>query len=261
LRYHPSIIAQAAATLSHFAPNRVYLGVGTGEALNEYAAVGEWPGYEERQERLAEAIELIRELWTGKDVTFKGRYYSTDKARLYTPPATPIPIYISALVPHSAEFAGKHGDGLFSVGGKEPEIYKKLISSFEQSAKGAGKDPKKLPRLIELNVGYTEDMDAAIQEQLKYWASTYIPALFDQKIYSPAMAQENGQVIGADTVKKTGCFSQNIDDHVKYVQQHIDLGFDSIYFHSAGPDQTAFLKSYGRDVLPRLQKQHAGIFG
>ena len=260
LRYHPAIIAQASATLSHFAPNRIYLGVGTGEALNEYAATGMWPEYEERQERLLEAIELIRELWTGKDVTFRGKYYQTDKARLYTPPVSPIPIYISALVPHSAEFAGKYGDGLFSVGGKQPEIYKQLMSSFEESAKAAGKDPKKLPRLIELNVSYTQDIDAAIQEQLKYWASTYVPALFDQKIYSPAMAQENGEVVGADTVKKTGCFSSQIDDHVKYVQQHIDLGFDTIYFHSAGPDQSAFLKDYGRDVLPKLQKQGAGLF-
>ncbi len=260
LRYHPAIIAQAAATLSHLAPNRVYLGLGTGEALNEYAVTGEWPGYEERQEMLTEAIELIRELWTGKDVSFKGNYYQTEKARLYTPPASPIPIYISALVPQSAKFAGKYGDGLFSVGGKQPDIYKQIISNFEESAKAVGKDPKKMPRLIELNVGYTQNIEEAIQEQLKYWASTYIPALFDQKIYAPAMAQENGEVIGADTVKKTGCFSANINDHVKYVQQHIDLGFDTIFFHSAGPEQSAFLKAYGQDVLPKLQNQHAGLF-
>ena len=94
--------------------------------------------------------------------------------------------------------------------------------------------------------------DEAVQAMLKYWASTFVPTLFDQKIYSPAMAQENGEVIGADTVMKTSCISANPDDHVKFVQQYIDLGFDQVFFHTAGPDQKAFLEGYGRDVLPRL---------
>ena len=106
LRYHPSIIAQAAATVSCFAPGRTYLGVGTGEALNEYASTGLWPEYEERLERLIEAIELIRTLWSGEEVTYEGKYYQTRKAKLYTPPASPIPIYVSTLAPHSARYAG-----------------------------------------------------------------------------------------------------------------------------------------------------------
>ncbi len=253
LRYHPSVIAQAAATVSCFAPGRSYLGVGTGEALNEYAATGEWPGYEERQERLAEAIDLICALWSGEQVSYEGKYYKTRKAKLYTPPAASIPLYVSTMTPNSAAFAGKYGDGLITVGGKQPEMYSQLFAQFEKGAKEAGKDPSKMPRLIELNVAYGEDIEGAIQEQLKYWASTYVPALFDQKIYSPAMAQENGEVIGADTVKKTGCFSSNPDDHVKYIQKHIDMGFNVIFLHSAGPDQRAFLERYGRDILPKLR--------
>src|SRR5581483_457312 len=105
VRYHPAIIAQAAATLSTLAPGRVYLGLGTGEALNEYASTGYWPGYTERQDRLAEAIELIRALWSGQQVTYDGKYYETRKAKLYTPPASPIPIYVSTLAPGSAAFA------------------------------------------------------------------------------------------------------------------------------------------------------------
>src|SRR4051794_7785055 len=114
LRYHPSIVAQATATLSCLAPGRTYLGVGTGEALNEYASVGMWPGYSERRERLAEAIELIRALFTGDEITHRGRYYQTRKARLYTPPANEVPIYVSSLVPESAAFAGEYGDGLLT---------------------------------------------------------------------------------------------------------------------------------------------------
>ena len=114
-------------------------------------------------------------------------------------------------------------------------------------------------RMVEVNVAYTDNINGAIQEQLKYWASTYIPALFDQKIYSPAMAQENGEVIGEDTVKKTGCFSSNADDHVKFIQQYIDLGFDYIIFHCPGPNQRAFLEAYGRDVLPRVRSDAANL--
>ena len=253
LRYHPTIIAQAAATLSHFAPRRTYLAVGTGEALNEYAAVGEWPGYEERQRRLLEAIEIIRALWRGEQISYDGQYYQTQKAKLYTPPASPIPLYISALVPGSASFAGRFGDGLVTVGGKQPALYKEMLKNFEESARQAGKDPTKMPRLIELNVAYTENIDAAIKEQLKYWAGTYVPALFDQKIYTPAMSQENGEVIGPDTVKKTGCFSARLDDHIKFAQQYIDLGFTCLIFHTAGPDQRGFIEAYGREVLPKLR--------
>ncbi|MHB8599411.1 MAG: TIGR03557 family F420-dependent LLM class oxidoreductase [Ktedonobacteraceae bacterium] len=253
LRYHPAVIAQAAATLTHLAPGRVYLGVGTGEALNEYAATGEWPEYEERQEMLAEAIDLIRALWSGEEVSFDGAYYTTRKAKLYTPPTSPIPIYVSALVPNSAKFAGQYGDGLFTVGGKKPDLYKQIIKNFEDSASEAGKDPAQMPRLIELNVEYTDELDSAIEYQLKYWAGAYIPALFNQKIYTPAMSQENGEIVGADALKKGACISSNADDHVKFAQQYIDLGFDRLFFHSALPNQDTFIERFASDVLPRLR--------
>lgn len=261
LRYHPSIIAQAAATLSTLAPNRTYLAVGTGEALNEYASTGYWPGYTERRERLTEAIDLIRALWTGQQVNYTGQYYETRKAKLYTPPASAIPLYISTLSPESASYAGKYGDGLITTGGKQPDMYRAMLKNFEQGAREAGKDPAKMPHMIELNVAYTQDIQAAIQEQLKYWAGTYIPALFDQKIYSPAMSQQNGEVVGPDTVQKTGCFSSNPEDHIKYARQHIDLGFNVLIFHAAGPDQNAFIEGYGRDILPKLRSMVPSMAG
>ena len=252
-RYHPAIIAQAAATVSCFAPGRTYLGVGTGEALNEYPVTTEWPEYKERLERLEEAIQLIRALWGGQSVSFDGRYYQTQKAKLYTLPASPIPIYISVLIPRRAMFAGKFGDGLFSVGGKKPEVYRQMIQSFEEGAREAGKEPSHMPRLIELNVAYTEKIDAAIQEQIKYWAGTYVPAMFAQKIYTPAMSQENGEIVGPETIKKTGCFSSSSDDHIQFLQQYIELGFNILILHSPGPDQHAFIERYGRDILPKIR--------
>jgi coenzyme F420-dependent glucose-6-phosphate dehydrogenase len=254
LRYHPSVIAQAAATMGVLAPGRFYLAVGTGEALNEYSATGEWPGYIERQERLGEAIDLIRELWKGQPVTWNGKYYKTRKARLYTLPSQPVPLYISSLVPGSAAFAGKYGDGLLTVGGEAPEHYRQMLANFEQAARQAGKDPDKMPRLIELTVGYSEDAQAEISEHLKYWAGASVPAMYDQKLYTPAMSQQNGAVVNAETLKKKGLFSANPDEHAQFLRKYRELGFSHIYVHYSGPDQKRFLERYGRDVLPRARE-------
>jgi len=255
LRYHPSVIAQAAATLAVMSSDRAYLALGTGEALNEYAAMGEWPEYNERQDRMAEAIELIRLLWTGDEITFEGMYYATRKARLYTRPETSPPLYVSSLVPESAAFAGTYGDGLWTVGGQPPELYQQMFAQFEQSAREAGKDPATMPRSIELNVAYTDDADGAIRDMQTYWAGTFIPALFDQKIYTPALSAKNGAVVGPDTIKKQMVISTNPDEHVAFAQKYLDMGFTDLYFHTAGPDQRAFLEGYGREVLPRLRQR------
>lgn len=132
------------------------MGVGTGEALNEYSVTNRWPGYDQRQDMLREAIDLIRDLWKGGEVTFEGEYYQTHKARLYTPPVDDIPIYISSLSPDSARFAGRHGDGIITVGGKKPEIYQEMLKNFEIGAEEAGRDAAQMPRLIELNVIISE---------------------------------------------------------------------------------------------------------
>lgn len=258
LRYHPAIIAQAAATLACFAPGRTYLSVGTGEALNEYPVIGQWPGYETRQEMLEEAIYLIRLLWSGDEITFEGEYYETHKARLYTLPEEDIPIYISSLVPDSAGFAGFFGDGLITVGGKEHKLYQGILEEFEAGAREAGKDPENMPRLIELNVAYTENEDAAIQEMKKYWAGSFVPALFDQKIYTPKDSAKNGKVVGSETLRQAMCISADPQKQVAYAQRYLDLGFSELYFHSAGPDQRAFLQDFGRDVLPKLKEAVRG---
>jgi len=253
LRYHPAVIAQAAATLGVMAPGRAYLGVGTGEALNEYSATHEWPTFSERQERLAEAIALIRQLWTGEPVTFSGKYYRTRQAKLYTRPDQAIPLYISSMAPQSARFAGRHGDGLITVGGEEPETYQEMLREFEAGAREAGRAPATMPRLVELGVAYTEDEASAVATRHQYWAGAMVPALFTHKIYTPAMSAKNGKVVGADTLKQKACISPDPDEHRRFAQQYVDLGFTHLFFHSAGPDLRAFLERYGREVLPRLR--------
>jgi coenzyme F420-dependent glucose-6-phosphate dehydrogenase len=255
LRYHPAVIAQAAATVAWLAPKRFFLGVGTGEALNEYSSTGQWPNYNTRRTQMREAIELIRALWTGEKITHRGVYYQTRQAKLYTLPREPIPLYISTMVPNSARFAGKYGDGLITVGGEEPETYRKIFESFQAGAKEAGRDPSRMPRMIELGVDYTEDEKKAIECRQAYWAGTFIPALFTERIYTPQMSEQNGKVVGPDAVRQAVCISADPEEHIRLAEKYIDLGFDHLFFHSAGPDQRAFLESYGKHVLPQLRQR------
>jgi G6PDH family F420-dependent oxidoreductase len=255
LRYNPAVIAQAAATVSSLAGGRTYLAVGTGEALNEYSVTCQWPEYDERQIRMIEAIELIRELWTGEKVSFDGCYYQTKKAKLYTLPKNDIPIYVSSLVPESAYIAGYYGDGLLTVGeGQNLEKCKEIISQFEKGAQDAEKEVENMPKMVELSVEYGVDLEASIVNFKKFWAGAAVPALFLNKIYTPEMSAQNGEVVGSDIVRKRGCISENPEDHIKFIKKYIDAGFTHIYVHSAASDQITFLKAYGKDILPALNE-------
>ena len=254
LRYHPSVIAQASATLAAMAPGRVYLAVGTGEALNEYAATGEWPGYEERQARMEEAIDLIRQLWTGEPIDLQALIIIPTRPSSIHAPSKLFPSIYRRWCPTARRLP------VGSAMALSRSVVRSLISIVNSSRASrtaraqTGKDPAQQRRLIELNVAYTDDEESAISEMKKYWAGTFVPALFDQKIYSPAMSEKNGKAVGADTIKQKMCLSADPAAHVKYIQQYIDLGFDTIFLHCAGPDQRAFLEGYGRDVLPRLRR-------
>jgi coenzyme F420-dependent glucose-6-phosphate dehydrogenase len=253
LRYHPSIVAQACATLACLAPGRVYLGVGTGEALNEYSSVGQWPEYTVRQAQLGEAIELMRALWRGEPVTHEGEFYQTHQAKIYSLPRDNIPIYVSSLVPESAYFAGLHGDGLFTVGGEEPELYREMIKNFEAGAKKAGRGAARLPKIIEVAADFTKDKPKAIAARKEYWAGAMVPAMFTQRLHTPKLSEANGKVVGSETIEKATCISDEPADHVEHARQYLELGFDHLYFHSAGPDQGRFIEAYGQLVLPQLK--------
>ena len=140
------------------------------------------------------------------------------------------------------------------MGGEEPETYREILENFEAGARDVGKDPTLMPRMVELAVAYTDDEASAIEYRKKYWAGTFVPALFTERIYTPKMAEENGKAVGAEVIKEAVCISADAEDHIKLVQHYIDMGFDHLIFHSAGPDQRGFLEAYGHEVLPRLRE-------
>src|SRR5919107_2003173 len=171
LRYHPSVVAQAFATLGCLTPGRVFLGVGTGEAMNETPVTGgEFPGRKERRQRLAEAIELIRLLWREERVDFEGRFYRTERATIYDRPDEPVPIYVAASGPLAAKLAGRVGDGFICTSGKDPELYDELLANVAEGAEAAGRDPAPIRRMIEIKLSYDRERDRAF-ENTHPWAA------------------------------------------------------------------------------------------
>ena len=171
-RYNPAVIAQAFATMGCLYPGRIMLGVGTGEALNEYATgfQGEWPEFKERFARLRESIKLMRELWTGEEVNFDGEYYHTQGAYMYDIPEQPIPVYVAAGGPVVARYAGRAGDGFICTSGKGPELYtEKLLPAVAEGAAKAERDVDTIDKMIEIKISYDPDPELAL-ENTRFWA-------------------------------------------------------------------------------------------
>jgi coenzyme F420-dependent glucose-6-phosphate dehydrogenase len=245
------MIAQAFATLGCLTPGRVFLGVGTGESMNETPATGDpFPGRKERRQRLAEAIELIRRLWTEERVDFDGRYYQTQKATIYDRPDEPVPIYVAAGGPLAAKLAGRAGDGMICTSGKDPELYDTLLGAFAEGAEGAGRDPASLRRMIEVKVSYDRDPQLAI-ENCHWWAALALAPEQKEGIEDPIemerVADEN-----LDKAHTRFIASADPDEVADGIRRYADLGFDDLVLHAPGPDQRRFLDEFAADVLPKL---------
>lgn len=174
-RYNPAVIAQAFATLGCLYPNRVMLGVGTGEALNEIATgyKGEWPDFKERFARLREAVKMMRELWTGDRVDFEGEYYHTVGASIYDVPKGGIPVYIAAGGPVVARYAGRAGDGFICTSGKGMDLYtEKLLPAVTEGAEKVERDVAEIDKMIEIKISYDTDPELALQNT-RFWAPSH----------------------------------------------------------------------------------------
>jgi coenzyme F420-dependent glucose-6-phosphate dehydrogenase len=251
LRYHPSVIAQAFATLGLLAPGRVFLGVGTGEAMNETPVTGEaFPGRKERRLRLTEAIKLIRELWTGERVDFDGDYYRTSKATIYDKPDDPIPIYIAASGPLAAKLAGRLGDGFITTSGKDPGLYDRLLAALAEGAGAAGRDPAEISRLIEVKVSYDRDPDFA-RDACRWWAALALSPEEKEGVDDP-IEMERLADANADRAPTRFIVSNDPEEIAADIRRYADLGFDELVVHAPGEDQARFLDQFAADVMPLL---------
>ncbi|MGZ4650881.1 MAG: TIGR03557 family F420-dependent LLM class oxidoreductase, partial [Kineosporiaceae bacterium] len=171
-RFHPAIVAQAAATLEAMYPGRTWLGIGAGEALNEHVIAGYWPEAGERSLRMFEAIELIKKLFdasvAGKDVRHNGRYYSMESVRLWTMPATPPPVLVATAGPVNARKTGALADGMITVGAPLEKI-SGLFDRFAEGAREAGKDPDVMPKILQLHLSWAPNDEQALVNAMEYW--------------------------------------------------------------------------------------------
>ena len=251
LRYHPSVIAQAFATLGLLAPGRVFLGVGTGEAMNETPVTGDaFPGRKERRLRLTEAINLIRELWTGERVDFEGDYYRTSKATIYDKPDDPIPIYIAASGPLAAKLAGRLGDGFITTSGKDPGLYDRLLAALAEGAGAAGRDPAEISRLIEVKVSYDRNPDFA-RDACRWWAALALSPEEKEGVDDP-IEMERLADANADRAPTRFIVSNDPEEIAAGIRRYADLGFDELILHAPGEDQARFLDQFAADVMPLL---------
>jgi TAT-translocated FGD2 family F420-dependent dehydrogenase len=251
LRYRPAVVAEAFATLSLLTPGRIFLGMGSGEALNEQAATGEWPAWHERWDRLIEAATIIRALWTGNDLHHKGKHYTVD-AKLYDPPAQPIPLLLAANGPKAMKLSGEHGDGLIT----DPQTWKQHKSEWESGARSAGKDPKTMPVFVESFVVVGDEGDA--QAPAKQW--NFIPKAFKgyQNIPDPAQIERRAAAeLPLPKVYGDWTVSSDPDVHVQSIKKLFDSGVTIVNVHSGQVDQQRVIDFYGKQVLPRLRNQVA----
>jgi coenzyme F420-dependent glucose-6-phosphate dehydrogenase len=255
-RYHPAIVAQAFGTLGSLHPERMILGVGTGEHLNEGALGIQWPDNKERFARLREAVRLIRMLWTDQSVTFDGDYYHTRNATIYDRPEKPIPIYIGAGGPQVAKYAGRSGEGLICTSGKGMELYsEQLLPSFSDGAKESGRDAAELDKMIEVKVSYDTDRKRAL-EDTKIWAALALPADAKAGIDDPREMERLAKSV-EDVAHQRWLVSSDPDEHVEQLRPYLELGFNHLVFHAPGDGQARFLDLYGKQILPRLRKEWA----
>lgn len=256
-RYHPALVAQAFGTLGVFFPDRMILGVGTGEHLNEGALGIAWPDYRERFARLREAVLLIRRLWAEQSVTFDGEYYHTRNATIYDRPEDPIPIYISAGGPQVAKYAGRAADGLICTSGKGMELYSdQLLPSFSDGVKESGRDAADLDRMIEVKVSFDTDRSRAM-EDTKIWASLALPAEAKAGIDDPREMERLAKTV-EDIAHRRWLVATDPDEHLEQLRPYLDLGFSHLVFHAPGMDQARFIELYGRQILPRIRERWGG---
>jgi G6PDH family F420-dependent oxidoreductase len=247
IRMHPALVAQAAATCGDMFAGRFFLGVGTGERLNEHITGARWPAAEERREMLEEAIGVIRLLWEGGVKGHRGRHYRLEQARIYTLPQPAPPIYVAGVSPATARLAGRLGDGLISI---QPS--KELVDAFE----GAGGGEK--PRLGQLTVCWAATEQQALETALKWWPVAGLPGILNSELSTPAQFKAAAELVTPELMKERMVLGPDPERHRAAVGEFAQAGFGQVYVHQVGPDQEGFFRFYEREILPRLSGERLG---
>jgi coenzyme F420-dependent glucose-6-phosphate dehydrogenase len=248
-RYHPALVAQFAATLEELFPGRTFLGLGSGESLNESPLGMDWPEPEEQLERLEEALDLINRLFDGEKVT-SGGYFRTKDAYLHTRPRRKPPIYVSAFNPGAARVAGRLADGLWCLG--DPEVAEPVIEEYRSAAR----DPGEI--VLQAQFSWARDDDAAL-EGARVWKSAQIDDYYTEDWHDPDAMYERGErEVSDDAFLEKVIVGSNLDEHVERIREVEELGATIVaLMNVSGSEPEEAIRAYGREVLPRLREEAA----
>jgi G6PDH family F420-dependent oxidoreductase len=255
-RWHPALVAQASATLAAMYPGRHWLGLGSGEALNEHIVGGYWPEAPERINRMFEAIEIIDKLFTasaaGKDTKHDGRFFKLESTRLWTMPDQRPPILVATAGPVTAKRAGKAVDGLITVGAPLEKI-SGLFQRFDDGQREAGKDPSRAPRMLQVHLSWAPTDEEALANAMHEWPNGGMK--FPKgDIRSPFEFEQMAKLVRPEDFEGRMVISSDPDEHRAAIQRYADLGFDSIYLHNVGRNQREWIDVFARDVLPKITR-------
>ena len=242
MRIHPVILAQAAATTAALFGDRFMFGVGSGENLNEHVVGMGWPNINIRLEMLEEAVAVMRELWIGKLTDLRGAYYSVDQARIYSLPAKPPPVLVSAMGPKAAELAAKIGDGLVTT---SPD--QKTIETYKANG-GEGK-----PIYGQITICYDENEQRAKETEAKIWPNSAISGQASQELPMPLHFEQLAQSVTPEVIAQQVVCGSNKQKHLDQIQQYIEAGFTHIYIHQVGQNQAEFMNFYQEQILPEFK--------
>jgi G6PDH family F420-dependent oxidoreductase len=241
IRTHPAIVAHAAATVAAMMPGRLFLGVGTGERLNESVHGDRWPPATVRRDMLEEAVEIMRALWTGEVLNHRGTHYRVEHARLYTVPDEPPPVIVSGFGPKSVELAGRIGDGYATT---MPDG--DLIGRFHASG-GEGK-----PVQAGTKVCFGSDEDEAVRTVHRLWPNEVLPGELPQVLPDPEHFEQATELVTEDMIRESVPCGPDLDRHVEALQEYADAGVDELFVQQIGGGHEDFFSTWAREVLPRF---------
>lgn len=243
-RYHPAIIAQATATLAEMFPDRFWLTIGSGQALNEHITGETWPCKADRNARLKESADVMRALWAGRTVTHHGLIRVED-AKLYTCPANPPLLIGAAVTAATAEWLGSWADGLITIS-RPPEKLQKVVDAFRR---GGGDDK---PMILKVQLSYDRDETSAKQKAHQQWRNNIFKNIVMTELRTPQQFDATGKFVKPDELDPYVRISADPQQHVEWLQRDIELGFNELVLHNVNPEQEQFIKDFGEEVLPAL---------
>ena len=251
-RWHPAMVAQASATLAAMYPGRHWLGIGSGEAIDEHVAGGYWPETAERINRMFEAIEVIQKLFAasraGRDTKHSGRYFKLESSRLWTMPETAPAVLVATSGPVTAKRAGRTVDGLI-IDGAPIEKIPDLFARFDQGARDAGRGPG--TKVLRLHLSWAATAQEAAANAITEWPNGGL-RFPRSDIRSPFEFEQLARLVRVEDFQGRMLVSEDPEAHRVNIQRYLDLGFDRVYLHNVGPNQRDWIDVFGRDVLPKL---------